>query len=84
MPAQEPAAPAKGAGPVSPALKVPAGLADARVWSMTVNASGYDGPARGSLFWFAQNANRDQKRDCTASAPNACKPPPSPLLWLAP
>lgn len=83
--ARLPDAPGATAGPVIvPPLPVPAGLEQARVWSMTVTTSGYDGPGRGSLYWFAQNPNRDRKRSCSPSAPQACDPPASPLLWLAP
>lgn len=75
---------AAGSRPAAPSLDVPAGMAQARVWSMMVKASGFDGVERGSLYWFAQNANRDQQRQCAPDAPRACDPPASPLIWLAP
>jgi hypothetical protein len=76
-----PSAPPKSTQPI---LTIPAGLAKASQWSQPVTASGFDGHSRSRLLWYAQSLNSDHAWTCTAQFPQACTPPPSPLLWIMP
>ena len=59
-------------------------LANASVRSQPVTASGFDGHWTSRLIWYAQSLNRDHAWICTPQFPQACTPPPSPLLWAVP
>ncbi len=65
-------------------LSAPSGLANASVRSQPVTASGFDGHWTSRLIWYAQSLNRDRAWTCTPQFPQACTPPPSPLLWAVP
>ncbi len=67
-----------------PLLSAPSGLANASVRSQPVTASGFDGHWTSRLIWYAQSLNRDHAWTCTPQFPQACSPPPSPLLWAVP
>jgi hypothetical protein len=78
-------APSAAAGRAAPSLlAIPAGLANASVWSQLVTSSGFDGHSKSHIFWYTQGLNRDHAWLCTAASPRACAPPPSPLLWVVP
>ena len=66
----------------APSIPIPPGLAHAARLGVTVRASGFDGPTEGRLLWFAQAPNHDRPLECTTETPQACAPPPSPLLWI--
>ena len=68
--------------PAALALTPPAGMERAGVQSATVRRNGVDGAVAGELRWIAQGVNQDQPRACKPSAPVACKPPASPLIWV--
>lgn len=65
-------------------LTIPVGLAKASPWSQPVTASGFDGHSLSRVIWYAQGLNNDHAWTCTARFPQACTPPPSPLLWIIP
>lgn len=56
------------------------GMAKVSTRQSPVLENGVDGPRRATLRWFAQVANGDTPRACTAAAPKACAPPPAPLI----
>jgi hypothetical protein len=68
--------------PKSLGLAPPSGMDKAAPRSTAVRQNGIDGPVKGQLRWFAQQINQDQPHACKPTAPLACKPPPSPLIWL--
>ncbi|TDW59236.1 putative BNR repeat neuraminidase [Novosphingobium sp. PhB55] len=59
------------------------GMTNVIVPKSVVRRNGVDGPVVGTLRWFVQKANADKPWDCTQSAPRACHPHPSPLLWFS-
>lgn len=70
--------------PTKALLTIPSGLANPSLWNQPVTASGFDGPSKSRMFWYAQGLNRDHAWTCTTQFPRACTPPPSPLLWVIP
>ena len=71
----------KGDGLGIPPIAIPNGMAEAANLGSAVLQSGFDGPSRGQLSWFAQAPDRDRPRQCTPQAPLACAPPTAPLRW---
>ncbi len=68
--------------PAALGLTPPAGMEKVGVQSAMVRRNGVDGAVAGELRWIAQGVNQDQPRACKPSAPVACKPPASPLIWV--
>ncbi|UAX95104.1 BNR repeat-containing protein [Ensifer adhaerens] len=73
---------AKSVGSHPPNVSPPPGLANARKNSRGIRVEGKAGGAAGSMIYFSQGINRDQARKCTSSQPNACNPPPSPIIFV--
>jgi hypothetical protein len=71
----------KTGGVDTPPIAIPSGMAEAANLGLAVLQSGFDGPSRGRLSWFAQAPDHDQPRQCTPQAPSACAPPTAPLRW---
>lgn len=65
----------------APSLPIPNGLHNPRVVVQTVHQQGEQHRAAGSLRWFAQETQKDIAQKCTPTAPIACSPPSSPLIW---
>jgi hypothetical protein len=59
----------------------PKGMEDVSARQAIVQVNGVDGRIIGTLRWFAQGAHGDTPRACSITAPVACDPPASPLLW---
>lgn len=62
----------------------PVGLVSLRKLLRDVRVDGFGGNGKsvGSIVYFTQGINRDQKRQCTQQQPTACSPPPSPLIFV--
>ncbi|HEY0121001.1 MAG TPA: BNR-4 repeat-containing protein, partial [Rhizobium sp.] len=65
-------------------LSPPPNLVDIREMTRNVRRSGTSDTknSAGSIVYFSQGINRDQKRTCTPTQPTACDPPPSPLIFI--